>query len=48
MIMMMMMMMTMMTRKAQMVAKTVMGENHIGPGFIFLYLGARCLLRIII
>ena len=24
-----------------MVAKTMMGENHIGPGFIFIYLGAR-------
>ena len=27
--------------QAQMVAKTAMGENHIGPGFIFIYLGAR-------
>ena len=27
--------------QAQMVAKTMMGENHIGPGFIFIYLGAR-------
>ena len=31
-----------------MVAKTMMGENHIGPGFIFLYLGARYIIILIV